>query len=385
VEPSMREGSNTEVASSGTWDERRTSPVELLWDLVFVFAVTQVTAVIADDLSWSGLGRGMLLLALVWWAWSAFVWAANAEHEESRVLRAVLLLGMVVTFVAGLALPGAFGDSATLFAATYASVRFLHLGLYAHASRQGHASWSSIAGFALTVTAGMTLLLVGSVLEEGLRVALWTLAVAIDYAGPAWLTRERLRGLQEVAVAHFAERYSLFVIICLGESIVAIGLSAQGHAIDADLVAAVALGVLATIGLWWTYFDRFASIAEARLREHEDPVLAAADGYSYLHLLIVAGIIIFAVGVKVTVHDAAEPASDAARLALCGGLAIFLVGNVAFRLRMVGAIGYAKLAGAAALLALFGLSGGLSAVWILAAATLVLIALCTLETLDQTI
>jgi low temperature requirement protein LtrA len=352
---------------------------------VFVFAVTQVTAVIADDLSWSGFGRGMLLLALVWWAWSAFVWAANAEHEESRVLRAVLLLGMVVTFVAGLALPGAFGDSATLFAATYASVRFLHLGLYAHASRQGHASWSSIAGFALTVTAGMTLLLVGSVLEEGLRVALWTLAVAIDYAGPAWLTRERLRGLQEVAVAHFAERYSLFVIICLGESIVAIGLSAQGHAIDADLVAAVTLGVLATIGLWWTYFDRFASIAEARLREHEDPVLAAADGYSYLHLLIVAGIIIFAVGVKVTVHDAAEPASDAARLALCGGLAIFLVGNVAFRLRMVGAIGYAKLAGAAALLALFGLSGGLSAVWILAAATLVLIALCTLETLDQTI
>jgi low temperature requirement protein LtrA len=381
----MREGSNTEVAVSGTWDERRTSPVELLWDLVFVFAVTQVTAVIADDLSWSGFGRGMLLLALVWWAWSAFVWAANAEHEESRVLRTVLLLGMVVTFVAGLALPGAFGDSATLFAATYASVRFLHLGLYAHASRQGHASWSSIAGFALTVTAGMTLLLVGSVLEEGLRVALWTLAVAIDYAGPAWLTRERLRGLQEVAVAHFAERYSLFVIICLGESIVAIGLSAQGHAIDADLVAAVALGVLATIGLWWTYFDRFASIAEARLREHEDPVLAAADGYSYLHLLIVAGIIIFAVGVKVTVHDAAEPASDAARLALCGGLAIFLVGNVAFRLRMVGAIGYAKLAGAAALLALFGLSGGLSAVWILAAATLVLIALCTLETLDQTI
>ena len=134
-----------------------------------------------------------------------------------------------------------------------------------------------------------------------------------------------------------------------------------------------------------TYFDRFASIAEARLREHEDPVLAAADGYSYLHLLIVAGIIIFAVGVKVTVHDAGEPASDAARLALCGGLAIFLVGNVAFRRRMVGAIGYAKLAGAAALLALFGLSDGLSAVWILAAATLVLIALCTLETLDQTI
>jgi low temperature requirement protein LtrA len=369
------------VAVTPTWAERRTSPVELLWDLVFVFALTQVTALIATDLSWSGFGRGMLVLALVWWAWSAFVWAANAEHPDSRVLRAVLLVGMALTFVAGVALPDAFGGSATLFAATYASVRFLHLGLYAHASRRGRASWSSIAGFALTVAGGTTLLLAGSLLEEGLRVVLWTAAVAIDYAGPAWLTRERLRGLQEVAVAHFAERYSLFVIICLGESIVAIGLSAQGQPIDADLVVAITLGVLATIGLWWTYFDRFASIAEARLREHEDPVLAAADGYSYLHLLIVAGIIVFAVGIKVAVKDAGETASDAARLALCGGLAVFLLGNVAFRLRMVGAIGYAKLAGAAALLALSGLGGGLAALWVLAAATLVLVALCALETL----
>ncbi len=157
---------------------------------------------------------------------------------------------------------------------------------------------------------------------------LWTVAVAIDYAGPAWLTRERLRGLQQVAVAHFAERYSLFVIICLGESIVAIGLSANEEPMDADLIAAVTLGLLATIGLWWTYFDRFAAIAEARLRDHDDPVLAAADGYSYLHLVIVAGIIIFAVGMKSTIHELGEPLSDAARLALCGGLALYLLGNV---------------------------------------------------------
>jgi low temperature requirement protein LtrA len=362
--------------------DRRTSPVELLWDLVFVFAVTQVTTLIALDLSWSGFGRGMLVLALVWWAWSAFVWAANAEHQESRVLRAILLLGMVFTFIAGLALPGAFNGSATLFAATYASVRILHLGLYAHASRRGRASWWSIAGFAITVAIGMALLLVGSFLEEGPRVVLWTLALAIDYAGPAWLTRERLRGLQEVAVAHFAERYSLFVIICLGESIVAIGFSAEGQAIDADLVIEVALGLLATIALWWTYFDRFASIAEARLRDHDDPVLAAADGYSYLHLVIVAGIIVFAVGLEVTINDVGKAPSEAARLALCGGLAMFLVGNVAFRLRMVGAIGYAKLAGTAALLAIIPLGGALPALSTTAAATLVLVALCILETVE---
>jgi low temperature requirement protein LtrA len=363
-------------------EERRTSPVELFWDLVFVFAVTQVTTLLSRDLSWSGFGHGMLVLALVWWAWSAYVWAANAEQEESRVLRGVLLLGTVLIFIAGLSLPHAFGDRATLFAGSYAGVRLLHLALYAHASRRGSASWSAIAGFATTVVIGMALLIAGSFLDEPTRVFFWVLAVAIDYAGPAWLTRERLRGLQRVAVAHFAERYSLFVIICLGESIVAIGLSANERPMDADLIAAVTLGLLATIGLWWTYFDRFASTAEARLREHDDPVLAAADGYSYLHLVIVAGIILFAVGMKVSIHDLGEAVSDAARLALCGGLALYLLGNVAFRLRMIGAVSYAKLAGAAGLLAVFALGGGLSALWVMALATLVLAALCALETLE---
>jgi low temperature requirement protein LtrA len=363
-------------------EERRTSPVELLWDLVFVFALTQVTTLLSHDLSWRGFGHGMLVLALVWWAWSAYVWAANAEQEESRALRGVLLVALVLIFIAGLSVPHAFGDRATLFVCTYAGVRLLHLALYAHASRRGSASWSAIAGFATTVVVGMALLLVGSFLDEPTRVVFWVLAVAIDYAGPAWLTRERLRGLQRVAVAHFAERYSLFVIICLGESIVAIGLSANERPMDADLISAVALGLLATIGLWWTYFDRFASTAEARLREHDDPVLAAADGYSYLHLVIVAGIILFAVGVKVSIHDLGEALSDAARLALCGGLATYLIGNVAFRLRMIGAVSYAKLAGAVGLLAVFALGGGLSALWVMALATLVLTALCALETLE---
>jgi low temperature requirement protein LtrA len=362
--------------------ERRTSPVELLWDLVFVFAVTQVTTFLSDDLTWSGFGHGMLLLALVWWAWSAYVWAANAEQEDSRVLRGVLMLGMVFIFIAGLSLPHAFGDSATLFTCTYACVRLLHLALYTHASRRGRAAWSGIVGFALTVTIGMALLIAGSFLDDTARVLLWTLAVAIDYAGPAWLTRERLRGLQEVAVAHFAERYSLFVIICLGESIVATGLGANARPINADLIVGVALGLFVTIGLWWTYFDRFAGTAEARLREHDDPVLAAADGYSYLHLVIVAGIIVFAVGNKAAIHDLGEPLSDAARLALCGGLVLFLLGNVAFRLRMVASMNYAKPLGALGLLGVFVLGADLSALWVMGLATLVLAALCTLETLE---
>ena len=199
-----------------TSSERRTTPVELLWDLAFVFAITQTTSFLAHHLTWGGFFHGMLILALVWWAWSAFVWAANAQAEDSGVMQAALLGALLLIFVAGLAVPGAFGDEATLFAVTYAGVRAIHLGLYVDASRRGNAAPGAIAGFAITVALGMALLIVGSFLDGAARVLLWTAAVAIDYAGPAWLTRERLRGLQRVAVAHFAERYGLFVIICLG-------------------------------------------------------------------------------------------------------------------------------------------------------------------------
>src|SRR4051794_7731550 len=278
-------------------EERRTTPVELLWDLVFVFAITQVTSLIAHDLSWANVGRGLLVLALVWWAWSAFVWATNASDPDSAVLRAVLLVATVLIFVCGLVLPRAWEDQAVLFVVAYAGVRFMHLGLYADVSRKGHASWSAIAGFGATVVAGMVLLLAGALVHDhALRALLWIAAAAIDYAGPAWLTRERLRGLQEVAVAHFSERYGLFIIICLGESIVASGLGAGDQDATPALIAAVVFAVATTIGLWWTYFDVAAGEAEDRLRGHDDPVLAAADSYSYLHLVIVAGVIVFAGG-----------------------------------------------------------------------------------------
>jgi low temperature requirement protein LtrA len=324
----------------------------------------------------------MLVLALVWWAWSAFVWAANAQNATSGTVRACLLISTAVIFITGLSVPGAFGSDGTVFAVSYAIVRFLHLALYADASRKGNASWSAIAGFAVTVAIGMALLIVGSFFHGGTRIALWAAAVAIDYAGPAWLTRERLRGLQHVAVAHFAERYGLFVIICLGESIVAIGLgAAAGHPhLGAQLITAVTLALLITIGMWWTYFDRYAATAEERLREHDDPVLAAADGYSYLHLLIVAGIITFAVGARVLVRHFGVSIPDAPRLALCGGVALYLVGHVGFRRRLSGELEHQKLAVAAALLVLYAVGSALAG-WVVAAAIAALLAgLCAVET-----
>jgi low temperature requirement protein LtrA len=272
TQPVDPDGAQIDEPQAPFEQERRTSPVELLWDLVFVFAVTQVTTLLSADPTWSRVGESMLVLALVWWAWSAFVWAANAQAADSGSLRLVLLLASVLIFITGLSLPQAFRTESTLFTASYALVRLLHLALYVDASRRGNATWSAIAGFAVTVLIGMALLLGGSFATGWPRAALWTAALAIDYAGPAWLTRERLRGLQHVAVAHFAERYGLFVIICLGESIVAIGVGASREHLGAALVAAVSLGLLCTIGLWWTYFDRFA----ARSRRAARPCAAVS-------------------------------------------------------------------------------------------------------------
>jgi low temperature requirement protein LtrA len=365
-------------------EERRTSPIELLWDLVFVFAITQVATLLSRHLDWAGFGRAMLILGLVWWAWSAFVWAANAQESDALTLRLALLVASAFIFISGLALPEAFASEGLLFAITYSIVRFIHLALYADASRRGNASWSAIAGFAVTVTIGMGLLILGGALHGGARVALWAAALAIDYAGPALLTRNRLRELQQVAVAHFAERYGLFVIICLGESIIAIGVGATAghrHLSSAEVVI-VTLGLLITVGLWWTYFDRSAQDAEDSLRTNRDPVLAAADAYSYLHLILVAGIITFAAAVKLLVGSPHQTPSDPVRLALCGGVAVYLVGHVAFRLRLTRRIGYAKLVVVAALAVLYGVGGGLPAWGLATVITALMIAMCAAETLS---
>ena len=346
--------------------EKRTSPIELLWDLVFVFAITQVTTLLSHNLSWAGFGRSMLVLALVWWAWSAFVWAANAEEADSEVLRAVLLSALVLVFIVALALPRAFRDEAPLFACAYAGVRLLHLALYADASRRGSASWRVIASFATTVGLGVGLLVIGSFLSEPGRIVLWTLAALIDYAGPGVLTRKRLRGLQEVAVAHFAERYGLFIIICLGESLTTAGVAANGRHASTGLILVVVLGLLITVGLWWTYFDSSALSAERRLREHHDPVLAASDAYSYLHLPLVAGIITFAAGIKVTIYHYSQSLPSGPRLALCGGVALYLAGHAAIRLRLGQRAQLRAVAAFGAILALFALAAGLDA-WQVAA------------------
>src|SRR5437763_1129590 len=337
----------------------------------------------SHDLAWRSVGRSLLLLALVWCAWSAFVWAANAEEEDSRLLRVVLLVALVMMFLAGFVLPSAFQGEAAAFVASYAAVRFLHLGIYVDASRRGNASLTAIAGFGATVAVGMSLLAVGAAVGGAGQVALWGLAAAIDYAGPAWLTRERLRGLQRVAVSHFAERYGLFIIIVLGESVVTIGTAATHQAITAPLLAAFAFGLTITIALWWLYFDRTAAWAEQRLREADDPVLAAADAFSYLHLLLVTGVVLLAVGEKAAVAAPAQSLPLAARLSLCGGVALYVIGYDAFKWRLGGQPSWLNAAAIAVLAVLAIVTANLAAWAVCGLVATTVVALCVAQTLRR--
>jgi low temperature requirement protein LtrA len=366
--PAAEPGPSTLAAAA-----RRTSNVELLWDLVFVFAVTQISTLLVRDLTWAGFARSFLVMALVWWAWSAFVWTANADDPNSGAVRAVLLLATVLIFITALALPQAYSAGALLFAATYTVVRLLHLALYVNVWRRGHASFRSIVGFAITVLVGMALLIAGAAVGGGWLIVLWVAAAAIDYAGPGLLTRRQLVALQAVAVEHFAERYGLFVIICLGESVVAIGAGAAGHGLDAAAIAGTALMLLITIALWWSYFDRLAATAEEGLRTSAAPVLAASDAYSYIHLILVAGIIVFAAGARIAVGRIDRPLATAESLALGGGIAMYLFGLVAFRARITKRFGFATALGAVAAAAV-GVVGANASAWVEAVALLPILA-----------
>jgi len=325
------------------------------------------------DLTWPGLGRALLVMALVWWAWSAFVWTANADDPNSGIVRAVLLLATVLIFITALALPHAFAAGAVLFAISYAIVRLLHLALYMDLWRRHLATFSAIAGFAVTVLAGMGLLVAGAFAGGLWLIGLWAVAAAIDYAGPGLLTRRRLVALQAVAVEHFAERYSLFVIICLGESVVAVGVGAAARGLDATVIAGATLMLLITIALWWAYFDRLAAAAEDGLRASTAPVLAASDAYSYIHLVLVAGIIVFAAGARIAVGRIDAPLPLAASLAFGGGIALYLLGVVAFRLRITQRLGVATVAGAA-VAAVVAIAGVNAPAWVEAVVLLVVLA-----------
>jgi low temperature requirement protein LtrA len=314
--------------------EKRVAPLELFFDLVFVFALTQVTKLMSDNPTWEGLGQGVLLLALLWWAWGAYAWLTNYIATEEDRERLLVFGAMAAFLVAALAVPHAFDEDALLFAVAYAIARWLHIFIFAEANEDVDAG-EAIRRLARTALPAPALLIVGALLEGPAQTALWLLALAMDFAGPFVFG---VRGFR-VSPGHFAERFSLIVIIALGESIVAIAAGLQGE-VDAGVILAALLGLVVACGLWWAYFDVVALVAESRFRRAEghERALIGRDSYSYLHLPMIAGIVLIALAVKKTIEHVDEPLKTIPAVALFGGIALYYAGHVGFRLRNVGSI-----------------------------------------------
>ena len=317
--------------------EARVTPLELFFDLVFVFAFTQVTAFMADDPTFAGLGRGMLILALVWWMWSGYAWLTNAVDPDLAASRFVMFAAMAAVLVAGLAVPDAFSDEGVIFALAYMAVRVLHAGLFWVAA-EGDAAWRrNIGRLIVTSLVGPGLILLATLAFDGTaRDLVWILAVVLDYGIVLVAPPEGWH----VSPGHFAERFGLILIIALGETIVALGVGAAELELDAALVVAGACTMVVVASLWWAYFDVVAVVAERRFREAppaEQPRIAR-DSYALIHLGMIAGIVLFALGVKKATEHLEDPLKDAAAVALCGGLALYALSHVAFRLRNIGTL-----------------------------------------------
>lgn len=332
--------------------EERVTPLELFFDLIFVFAITQVTGLIVEDPTWAGLAKGLLVLGVLWWAWTAYAWLTNTINPEEGAVRIAMFGAMGAMLIASLAVPDVFGDDAFLFACAYGAVRLAHLLLYAVAGRGDVALLGAIARLGAGTVVGVALLFVAAGLDGKVQATVWAVALVVDMLGAYVGGGKGWR----LSAGHFAERHALIVIIALGESIVALGLGAS-HDLGAGVIAAALLGLGIAAALWWAYFDVVAIVAERKLRETSGSaqLTMARDSYSYLHLPMVAGIILFAVGVKKTLGDVGEPLELVPAVALCGGVALYLVAHVLFRLRNVGSLNRQRLVISAALLALIPL------------------------------
>ena len=322
--------------------ERPVAPLELFFDLVFVFAFTQVTTLLSHDPTWRGLGRGVLVLAVLWWAWSSYAWLTNAVDPEEGAILGALIAASGALFIAALAVPDAFGDEAVVFGVAFLIVGAMQATLFALSSHDEPELFRAVLRLAPWVVGGSALILVAGFVDGPLRPVLWVAALVVGFLGPG------LAGVRgwSVQTAHFAERHGLIVIIAIGESLVAIGVGVRGIHLDGDVILAALLGFVVATSFWLAYFD-FFSIRMRRLlneRAGEERTALARDVFTYLHLPMVAGVVLFAFALKVTLAHRHAELGGVEALALCGGPALFLSAFLALRFRVSHSLGRGRLA-----------------------------------------
>jgi low temperature requirement protein LtrA len=327
-----------------TAEDQAATDFELLFDLVYVFALTQVTGFVAHEHTGEGVVRGLLLLALLWWTWCAYTWLGNQARADEGLLRAGMMLAMAAMFVVALTIPEAWHDAEggldgpIVFVCGYLVVRAVHLTIYNVAARDDAELRHQVAISWFWLALGAALLVAGAIAGGWKQTVLFAAALAIDCGGTYVTSRE---GSWRVhSAAHWTERFGLFVILAIGESIVAIGVGAAQQPISITLLLAAALGVATSICLWWLYFDVVAAAAEQRFREATgaERMRLALEAYTYGHFPIIAGIIVAAIGVEGVLAHADDTKGLGVFYAapLYGGVALYLAGHLFFKRRVLG-------------------------------------------------
>jgi low temperature requirement protein LtrA len=375
-------------------EEARVTPIELFFDLVFVFAITQVTALMSSDLTVHGVARGLLVLCILWWCWVGFAWLANVVRADEGVGRVAMFAAMGAMFVLALSVPEAFDDlpggltGPVVVALAYLAVRLLHLGIFRLAAGDDPALRRQLLRFAPSVLGSTALLLVASQLDGAAQTWTWVAVLVVDYVGTILAGAS---GWRLNSAAHFAERHGLILIVALGESIVAIGVGVAKLPVSTAIILASLLGLALAGAIWWAYFDVGALIAERALRrsQGEQRARLARDAYSYLHLPMVAGIVLLALGLKKVLayvggelgHDWTDPLAAAPLVAMYAGVAVYLLALVAFHYRVAHTVKRMRIATAVIVIAVVPAAARLPAIAALAGVTIIMVVLIAAESL----
>lgn len=356
--------------------------LELFFDLVLVLALTQATAIMAADPSWSGLAKGVLVLGVMWWAWVGYAWLTSAINPDEGWTRVVIAGAMAALLVCAITLPEAFDDESLTFAIAYGVVRYGQLGLFWLGAQAGGEDTAdlrrSIIGLVVSSTVGVALILTASFFDGTTQGLIWLLAIALDMIGPYLFGAEGWR----LSPRHFAERHALIMIIALGESIVAIGIGAKASVGDVEIVAVI-LGMAVVFSMWWMYFDVVEKVASRRLQNAapgKEQNEIARDSFSYLHFPMVMGIVFVALGLKKTLGHVDEHLKIEVATAMFGGMALYLFAHLAFRWRNVHRFSAQRLVVAILCLLTIPLAKQIDAIASLAILTALAVGLITYET-----
>ncbi|BBY47622.1 low temperature requirement protein A [Mycolicibacterium arabiense] len=364
-----REPHTDELRESPGADGRSMGNLELFFDLTFVYAMSQVTHLMLSDVSWQGFGRGVLALLALWWAWVCYAWLTNMFDVARVAHTTLIILAMAAMMIAVIALPSAFTTGAFVFGLALLAVRLINAGMFIASSwRDEVESASTIRRLVPGLLIGPALIVAAAFVPSPYRELLWVAAAAVDFGTPRLAGTNGLR----VVPSYFIERHGSVIIIALGEAIIALGAVASEDLRHPGVLGAVVCGVLISATLWWTYFG-LTTGAEERMRRTaaEDRPRLALDAYSYLHLPLVAGIVFFAVGIRVSVEHVDDPLAPLAAFALTGGVAMFYAAEVAYRWRDHHQVTVDRLLAAAASLLVFPMAISAPAVWSLAVLTVI--------------